>query len=533
MLPTFVIGLREGLEAALIVSMIAAFLRRQGRRDMLRWVLFGVAAAVLLCVGVGLVLEAVSSNLPQRQQEGLETVIGVLAVGMVTYMVIWMRRHSRDLKAQLEGLAADAMDRAAGGGASRAMVLMAFLAVLREGFETVVFLLAAFNETSDRAGAAGGAVAGILVAVALGWGIYRGGVRLNLSRFFRVTGLVLVLVAAGLVVNALHTAHEAGWLDAGQGTTVDLSGLVSPGSVQSALLTGMLGIQPHPVVVEVVGWLVYLVPVGLYVAWPPGRAPSRRTVARLGGALGAVFAVGALVLTVAAPGRPSGGAVTGSGASSVRLTERTAERITVVTRPRSPAAKPTAAGAPVTITLRRVGTQAHAGVETAVYRASRPGSAAAGRPATVTWEQAAALNGGRLPLGVRPATGGGPTVSLTYADTDDLTVWIAPRTGRVVDLRWTETVTGALTGTQVGTVGLDQPVATASGGLPADVVAKASAAARHDAHTLDLRAGLLAWAAGLAVVAALALVTAAVAAFGRRSGAAAPEGAPVPEPSTR
>src|ERR1700761_1232152 len=280
MLPTFVIGLREGLEAALIVGIIAAFLGRQGRRDLLRWVYLGVGAAVLLCIAVGAVLEAVSANLPQRQQEGLETIVGVLAVGMVTYMVVWMKQHSRELKRQLEGMAADAMNED-GGRAGRALVGVAFRAVLREGFEPVVFLLAAFNESGSTADAAGGAIGGILVAVLLGYGIYRGGVKLNLSKFFRATGIVLVLVAAGLVVTALHTAHEAGWLDAGQGATVDLTWLVRPGSVQSALLTGMLGIQEHPVLIEVLGWFAYLVPVGLFVAWPPNRRVARRTLIRI------------------------------------------------------------------------------------------------------------------------------------------------------------------------------------------------------------------------------------------------------------
>jgi high-affinity iron transporter len=261
MLPTFVIGLREGLEAALIVGIIAAFVRKQGRRDLLRWVFLGVGGAILLCLAVGVVLELVSQNLPQRQQEGLETVIGALAVGMVTYMVVWMRRHSREMKGQLEGLAAEAIGGVSNAG--RAMVAMAFLAVLREGFETVVFLLAAFNESANAGSAAGGALLGIVVAVVLGYGIYRGGVRLNLSKFFRATGLVLVLVAAGLVVSALHTAHEAGWLDAGQARTIDLSWLVQPGSVQSSLLTGMLGMQAHPVLIEVIGWLLYLIPVGV------------------------------------------------------------------------------------------------------------------------------------------------------------------------------------------------------------------------------------------------------------------------------
>ena len=275
MLPTFVIGLREGLEAALIVGIIAAFLRKQGRRDLLRWVFLGVTTAILLCVAVGVALNALSKNLPQKQQEGLETVIGVLAVAMVTYMVVWMKRNSRNLKGQLEGLAADAM----GGtsGAARAMVLMAFLAVLREGIETVVFLLAAFNQSDSGSSAPLGAALGIVVAMVLGYGIYRGGVRINLSKFFRATGLVLVFVAAGIVVNALHTAHEAGWLNSGQAGTVDLTWLVRPGSVQASLLTGMLGLQQRPVVIEVIGWLVYLVPVGVFVAWPPGRSGSNRS----------------------------------------------------------------------------------------------------------------------------------------------------------------------------------------------------------------------------------------------------------------
>jgi len=286
MLPTFVIGLREGLEASLIVGIIAAFLVKQGRRDVRRWVFVGVGAGVLLCTGVGVLLRVISQNLPQRQQEGLESVIGAIAVLMVTYMVVWMKRHSRDLKGQLEGAATSAL--AVGSGF--ALVAMAFLAVMREGFETVVFLLAAFNESSSGSLAGLGALLGIVVAVALGYGIYRGGVRLNLSRFFRATGLVLVLVAGGLIVNALRTAHEAGWLNLGQQATLDLSAVVRPGSIQASLLTGMLGVQNHPALIEMVGWLVYVIPVGIYVAWPPGKAFARATLARValvtGGVLG-------------------------------------------------------------------------------------------------------------------------------------------------------------------------------------------------------------------------------------------------------
>ena len=314
MLPTFVIGLREGLEASLIVGIIAAFLVKQGRRDVLRWVFVGVGAGVLLCTGVGVLLRVISQNLPQRQQEGLESVIGAIAVLMVTYMVVWMKRHSRDLKGQLEGAATSAL--AVGSGF--ALVAMAFLAVMREGFETVVFLLAAFNESSSGSLAGLGALLGIVAAVALGYGIYRGGVRLNLSRFFRATGLVLVLVAGGLVVNALRTAHEAGWLNIGQQATLDLSAVVRPGSIQASLLTGMLGVQDHPALIEMVGWLVYVIPIGIYVAWPPGQAFARATLARVALVTGGILAAAAVLLAVLAPTPPATDPVTTGMPAQVR-----------------------------------------------------------------------------------------------------------------------------------------------------------------------------------------------------------------------
>jgi high-affinity iron transporter len=116
-----------------------------------------------------------------------------------------------------------------------------------------------------------GGVIGILLAAAIGYGIYRGGVRLNLARFFKITGMVLVLVAAGLVMTAFRTANEAGWLTAGQGQALDLSWLVRPGTLVSSLLTGVLGIQPYPVWIEVIAWLAYVVPMAVIVAWPSGR----------------------------------------------------------------------------------------------------------------------------------------------------------------------------------------------------------------------------------------------------------------------
>jgi high-affinity iron transporter len=266
-IPTLVIGLREGLEASLIVGIIAAFLNRNGRRDALRQMWVGVLAAVVLCLLIGVALVALSRELPQQAQEGLETVIGALAVAMVTFMILWMTKHARGMKKELEGAAAQALDL----GSTRALVVMAFLAVLREGFETAVFLVAVIQNSSTVATGAIGAAIGILGALVIGYGIYRGGVRLNLTRFFRVTGVVLVLVAAGLVMTVLHTAHEAGWVNVGQSQALDLSWLVRPGTVLASLLTGVLGLQPRPTVLESIGWLVYAVPMVVYVAWPRGR----------------------------------------------------------------------------------------------------------------------------------------------------------------------------------------------------------------------------------------------------------------------
>ena len=278
MLPTFVIGLREGIEAALIVGIIAAYLRQRGRRDALRWVWLGVGLAAAVCLAVGVALHALERSLPQRQQEGLETIVAVVAIVFITYMVVWMRRHSRGIKKTLEEDASSALAR----NTVSAFVAMAFFAVLREGFETAVFVLAVFQSANNTTAAGSGVVLGLLLATILGYLLYRGGVRINLNRFFRVTGVVLVLVAAGLAASALHSAHEAGWFNALQTRALDLSWLVAPGSVRSALLTGMLGLQPKPVIAEVGIWILYcdsVHPLRIVARPPPNwqlvRQPAR------------------------------------------------------------------------------------------------------------------------------------------------------------------------------------------------------------------------------------------------------------------
>jgi FTR1 family protein len=313
MLPTFVIGLREGVEAALIVSIIATFLRQEGARGALRWVWLGVGIAAAICLAVGIVLQAVDEELPQRQQEMLETVIGGVAVGIVTFMVVWMRRHARGLAGELR----ESTRAALASGSVGALVAMAFFAVFREGLETAVFLLAAFQSASDPATAGAGALLGIVAAIVIGALIYRGGIRLNLTRFFRITGVVLALVAAGLVASTLHTAHEAGWVNVGQDEALDLSWLVVPGTWTAALLTGMLGLQPRPTTIELAGYLAYAIPVVAFVLLPGRRRPTR---AAARSAATAALALAGVALLLAACGGSDNGGSASAGANKVAIT---------------------------------------------------------------------------------------------------------------------------------------------------------------------------------------------------------------------
>ena len=439
MLATFVIGLREGLEAALIVGIIAAFLKQNNRPDALRKVWAGVAVAVALCLAVGVLLQLLSAALPQREQEMLECVVAAIAVVMVSYMVLWMRAHSRDLKSDLQNAAGGALAR----GSAGALVAMAFLAVIREGLETAVFLLAAFQSAISPIQAAIGVILGVAVAVALGYLVYRGGVWLNLSRFFRVTGVVLVLVAAGLVMSTLRAAYEAGWLSAGQQTLLDLSAIARPGSVQESLLTGMLGIRSSLPVVEVVAYLLYAIPMLLVVLWPPRPTPSRAALGTIlvGTAAGALVAAGLLVaLAPAGPIPVTGGqgpfAVQGTTTTGVDpVTGETGAgevltgtvEVSLAADDLSADLRSTVGGSAITgsATLSASGhvevRAAGDGTASATLLTGTPISvdvdaAGAGLPATLTADQIAALNAGRWPVGVRSATAD-QAFPVSYTDT--------------------------------------------------------------------------------------------------------------------
>lgn len=272
MLTTFVIGLREGLEAALIVGIIAAFLIQRGERRTLLAMWWGVGAAVAVSLAAAVALNIADRALPLEARELMEGLLAILAVVGITYMIVWMRRHSAGLKGDLESRAGEAL--AAGSGF--AIAGLAFIAVGREGLETAVFLLATLQTTQSPLLGGAGALIGIVVAVGLGYGIYRGAIRIDLSRFFRITGIVLVIVAAGLVASAVHELAEAGFLTVLQGPAVDLSWLIAPGTVRSSLLTAFVGFQPVPTFAELIAWAAFLIPMVVYVAKPPPRAAKAR-----------------------------------------------------------------------------------------------------------------------------------------------------------------------------------------------------------------------------------------------------------------
>ena len=487
MLATLVIGLREGLEATLIVGIIAAFLRRN--RVPLAPMWFGVGVAVVLSIAVGFGLQVVEQALPQAQQEGMEAVIGTVAVVFVTGMIVWMRTHARTLTKELEAGATAALGR----GTAWALAGMAFLAVLKEGFETAVFLLATFQASSDTGLAALGALVGIAGAVVVGYGIYTGGVRLNLSRFFTGTGIFLVFVAGGLVLTVLRRAHEAGWIVIGQQRTVDLAWLAPNGSVQGALVTGVLGIPADPRVIEVLGWFLYVVPVLAIALWPrawrpaPARVPTVRAV--LAGALAVAAAALAIGVPSAVVSLPRTAAVTGDATS---VTASVDGRTAVVRATGSDREAPVAFPASAHSSVTRAGTTAD--------RWQRTVAATDGdRPSSLTLDDLVTLFG-RIPVGVSPSTDPGPFTA-RWSVRDTVTLWTVR--GGVLDATRSERTVLTLSGgglPTARTTTLERDV----WGVPAADVQRSADAVRA-ADTRD--AELLLWRAWLPIALAAAAVT--------------------------
>lgn len=255
MLPSFLIMLREGLEAALIVGIIASYLARTGRSDWLPTVWIGVLLAVAMSLFVGAGVLALGAQFPQKTQELFEAMVGAAAVVILISMVFWMRKAARSIKRTMEHDIDEAM--ADARGPTWALIGMSFFAVAREGLESVFFLLALFQQSPGPA-APLGALLGALTATALGYGIYRGGVRLDLRRFFLWTGVFIIFVAAGLASSVLRNLHEAGIWNHLQQPVWDMTRALPVSSVTGTVLSGLFGYHDAPVVGEVIVWALVL-----------------------------------------------------------------------------------------------------------------------------------------------------------------------------------------------------------------------------------------------------------------------------------
>jgi high-affinity iron transporter len=257
MLAAFLIMIREGLEASLIVVIIAAYLNKTGRRDLLKPMWIGVGLAAALCIAAGVGLQWANQELPQAKQELLEATVGFAAVIVLTWMIFWMRRAGKAIKGELEAKIDSAVTTP--GAAAKALIAMAFFAVVREGLESALFLLAAFQQGGAAAGI--GAVLGLAVAIGLGVGLYLGSVQLDVRKFFTWTGGVIIFFAAGLLAQAVGSLHEAGIYDGLQTEAWDWSGTVSNTSTVGSILRGLFGYQATPTVGQVIVYWAYLIPV--------------------------------------------------------------------------------------------------------------------------------------------------------------------------------------------------------------------------------------------------------------------------------
>ncbi|HYN76082.1 MAG TPA: iron uptake transporter permease EfeU [Candidatus Limnocylindria bacterium] len=269
MLGNYLIGLREGLEAALVVSILVAYLVRTGRQSQVRFVWAGVGLAVVLSVAVGALLEFTSANLSFTAQERFGGIMSIVAVAFVTWMIFWMRTAARSIAKELQGKLDSAV--AIGG---TAVVVLAFIAVAREGLETSVFFWTAAKATESTWTPVIGFALGLGTAIALGVALYKSAVKINLAVFFKWTGLLLIFVAAGVLSYGVHDLQEAGDLPGLNNLLFDVSAQVPPGSWYGTLLKGVFNFSPTTTVLEGVVWITYVV-VCLFFYLRPSRTVSK------------------------------------------------------------------------------------------------------------------------------------------------------------------------------------------------------------------------------------------------------------------
>jgi len=269
MLSTFIIALREGLEAALIVGILVAYLVKTGRKALLAPLWAGVALAVVVSLATGAFLTFTSIELSPRGEEFFAGTTSFLAVGFVTWMVFWMKRTARHLKGQLEGQMSTAV--LAG---PLALAAAAFFAVVREGLETSLFIYANFKTVASTPSATVGLVLGLGLAITLGYLIYRSSIKINLSKFFNYTGIALVVVAAGVLSYGIHEYQELGWLPGADFFVWDVTSVIAKESLIGGVLAGTIGFDTTTSLLQFVLWAAYLAVVLAIYLKPAASKPA-------------------------------------------------------------------------------------------------------------------------------------------------------------------------------------------------------------------------------------------------------------------
>lgn len=256
MLSTFIIALREGLEAALIVGILVAYIVRTDRRHFLKPLWTGVGAALAATFALGAFLSYTSAELTARGEELFAGITSFIAVGLVTWMVFWMKRTARTLRNELHGK----VDTALTGGPI-SLALVAFFAVAREGLETALFVYTNFQTVGAASTATVGLVLGLTLAVVLGYLIYNRSVKLDLSKFFTVTGVALIIVAAGVLSYGIHEFQELGWIPGVDDFLWDVTPWIAKESILASLLSGTVGFDTTTSFIQFIAWAAYLVAV--------------------------------------------------------------------------------------------------------------------------------------------------------------------------------------------------------------------------------------------------------------------------------
>ncbi|WP_436762233.1 iron uptake transporter permease EfeU [Streptosporangium sp. V21-05] len=270
MFASYLIGLREGLEGALVVSVLVAFLVKSDRRDRLPLVWTGVIAAAVLSVGFGALLTFTAAGLGHRGQELFDAITSLLATVFVTWMIFWMRGAAWSLSGELRSRLTEALRLG-----PVAVVVMAFLAVAREGLETALLFFASVQGATTTASPLIGISLGLLTSIVIGWGLYRSALRIDLSTFFTWTGLLLILVAAGIFKYGVHDLQEANLLPGLSAQAFDISAVLPPDSWWGALVSGMFNITAQPTVLESLAWVAYALPtLVLFLRPPSSRRPA-------------------------------------------------------------------------------------------------------------------------------------------------------------------------------------------------------------------------------------------------------------------